>query len=267
MSTTSDRVIAGVRIPPRDARQADSLFGRLWLAIPDWLFQFAGAAAMLVWLGFEIPVYLRDFWNAGAYYQFADGTRWHLPWTRVLVDINILLIALAFVCRMPARTRARRASDVLLGLLGGWWPMIPFVTVAVVSYFDAFLSAEWKLFLQRPQLNAWQLFGGASLIMFGNAVDVLGYSTLFRSFSIVPEARSLKTTGLYRFVRHPVYLGQFFAQAGVWLVFAPAHWIWWSYFGVFVGLQLWRSKREDTVLEEAFGDDYRTWKQKTFWFV
>ncbi|MBI1311438.1 hypothetical protein GC176_09035 [bacterium] len=269
MSTEIVREVAGVSIPQqrRLRQQAESWFGRMWLAIPEWFVQLVGASAMFFWLATELPDYFRDFWRIGAYYQFTDGSRIDLPWTRVLVDLNILLIGLAFVCRRPARTRATRATDVILGLLGGWWPMLPFLTAGVIARFDPFAAAEWKLFVLSPQLSFTQLMCGASLVMLGNAIDVAGYLTLFRSFSVVPEARVLKTNGLYRFVRHPVYFGQLIAQAGVWFCFATQHWIWWSFYAGFVALQLWRSKREDSVLAAAFGEPCREWQRRTFWFV
>lgn len=268
MSTESVRKVAGVSIPSQTREcRSGSWFGRFWLAVPEWFFQLVGALAMFTWLATEVPLYFEDFWSIGAYYRFADGTRIDLPWTRVLVDLNILLIGLAFVCRRPARTRATRASDVVLGLIGGWWPVLPFMAVAVVAWMDPFAAAEWKLFVQAPRIGLIPLLTGSALITAGNLIDVSGYLTLFNSFSIVPEARDLKTTGLYRFVRHPVYFGQMIAQAGVWFCFAPAHWFWWAFYGVFVGLQLWRSRREDAVLREAFGEPCREWQRRTFWFV
>ncbi|NQV24096.1 MAG: hypothetical protein HQ518_06975 [Rhodopirellula sp.] len=267
MATDAPRMIAGVHIPDRPTEPTATRFSRLWLAMPEWWGQAAGAVAMFIWLGFELPAWYHNFWTMGAWYEFADGTRINLPWSRVLVDLNILLVGLAFVFRRPARIRSAQASEVLLSLLAGWWPLLPFLAVALVAWLDPLTAAEWKMFVQRPRLNFLQVVSGASLIIVGNSLDLSGYATLFRSFSVLPEARELKTTGLYRFVRHPVYLGQFASQAGVWLVFAPAHWIWWSFYAIFVFLQLWRTKREDAVLERAFGREYLHWKERTFWFV
>ncbi|MBU1647461.1 MAG: hypothetical protein KJ787_14105, partial [Gammaproteobacteria bacterium] len=108
---------------------------------------------------------------------------------------------------------------------------------------------------------------GAACVCAGNALDVWGYASLFRSVSIVAEARDLVVSGPYRLVRHPVYLGQIVAQAGVWLLFAPLHPVWISFFACFVAMQLYRGRVEDTVLERAFGERYRMWKDRTFWFV
>ena len=46
---------------------------------------------------------------------------------------------------------------------------------------------------------------------------------LGRCFGILPEARGLVTRGPYRFVRHPVYLGELGAVAGL-SIGAPSLW-------------------------------------------
>jgi protein-S-isoprenylcysteine O-methyltransferase Ste14 len=133
------------------------------------------------------------------------------------------------------------------------------------------IDENWKRsyfqFLWPDQITwVYALIGGL-LITLGNAIDVWGYFVLCRSFGIVPEARELKTNGPYRFVRHPVYLGQFLAQGGVWLFFARRHVVWVCLYVVFVALQLYRSKLEDRALEAAFGEEYKAYRRRTFWFV
>jgi protein-S-isoprenylcysteine O-methyltransferase Ste14 len=119
----------------------------------------------------------------------------------------------------------------------------------------------------KRQLSFATFASGTALVLVGNALDVWGYGKLFRSISIVPEARDLKVSGPYRFVRHPIYLGQMLAQAGVWLFFAQTHVVWIAFYACFVGMQLYRSRLEDRVLERAFGEPYLAWKRRTFWFV
>ena len=101
----------------------------------------------------------------------------------------------------------------------------------------------------------------------GFGIEVWGYAWLRRSLSIVPEPRVLYVTGPYRFIRHPIYFGQFIAQIGVWLIAARLHFVSVGILVLFIAMQLYRSKLEDGVLEEAFGEPYRAWKEKTFWFV
>jgi protein-S-isoprenylcysteine O-methyltransferase Ste14 len=81
--------------------------------------------------------------------------------------------------------------------------------------------------------------------------------------SLWPEARTLVTTGLYSRIRHPVYLFGTVASLAallalqVWPVFA---------IGVaLVPLTLVRAWREQKVLEAAFGERYRKYREQT-WF-
>ena len=45
----------------------------------------------------------------------------------------------------------------------------------------------------------------------GLIIMVIGLASLGRSFGIMPRARGLVQSGLYRWVRHPIYLGEFLA--------------------------------------------------------
>ena len=238
------------------------------MAVPDWVFRVIGFAFFFGYLAVRLQVYFyKDFWEVGPYYQFESGYRLALPWTRVLVDLTCLLIALSYVFRLPAKTRATRMSDIVIAMLGGFWPMLPFLAVAAIEFYDLRLANSISAYLMRREFELHHILVGASLIIAGNALDVWGYGTLFRSFSIVPEARALKVTGPYRFVRHPIYFGQIISQTGVWMFFANINEFSIAFLATFIVIQLYRSRLEDRVLEEAFGQEYAEWKQRTFWFV
>ena len=53
------------------------------------------------------------------------------------------------------------------------------------------------------------------LLLGGNALAVLVLLQLGRSFSIMAEARQLVTAGVYRWVRHPLYLAEELAVIGI----------------------------------------------------
>lgn len=53
------------------------------------------------------------------------------------------------------------------------------------------------------------------LIIGGTAFAVWATLSLARSISIMPEARRLVTSGPYAFIRHPLYLGEFFVLLGI----------------------------------------------------
>ena len=95
------------------------------------------------------------------------------------------------------------------------------------------------------------------LVLAGNFVALASYVWLLasvlalgRCFGILPEARGLVTRGPYRFVRHPVYLGELGAVFGF-VVSAPTLWN----IGVLVAFcvaQAVRMRLEERVLGREF---------------
>jgi protein-S-isoprenylcysteine O-methyltransferase len=79
--------------------------------------------------------------------------------------------------------------------------------------------------------------------------------------SIASDHR-LIDSGPYRFVRHPSYTGSLMAMFGCALTFAN-----WAalllIFLSFFAINLWRIRIEEEALEEALGEDYRRYKQRT----
>ncbi len=264
--------------PPHDAEARDPTdpptetprgpLGRLWLALPDWSYRALGAAFCFGLVLFRARDYIvQDFWDLGPFYRFGDGRQFHVPAVRVLIDATFLLMAISFCFRVPPKSRAVRGREILPALIGAFWPMIPLAIEPALGWVSSSWQDAYHKVLWEETLSFNRMILGTALVLAGHAFDVWGYATLFRSFSIVPEARVLKVTGPYRLVRHPVYLGHMMAQAGVWLFYAQTRAAWIAFYLVFVALQLYRSKMEDRVLERAFGETYAVWKRKTFWFV
>lgn len=241
---------------------------RVWLGVPDWAFRLLGAAFFFGFFGWEIVDLVRaGFWESGVYYTLSDKGTIYVPWGRVLILLTYLLIASAFVFRLPPRSRADRPREIAIPLIAAFWPFLPWAIRAFLRSTGAEVAPAYQAFIFDAGLSYGRFCAGAACVCAGNALDVWGYAKLFRSVSIVAEARELIVSGPYRVVRHPVYLGQIIAQAGVWLFFAPLHFVWVSFLACFVAMQLYRGRVEDDVLERAFGERYRAWKDKTFWFV
>lgn len=80
------------------------------------------------------------------------------------------------------------------------------------------------------------------------------------SFSLLPQARRLVTTGPYRYVRHPIYLGGLLITLGeVWLRWSP---LVIALNVVFVAAQVVRLRYEEQVLERAF-PEYAAYRKRT----
>ncbi len=241
---------------------------RLWLAAPDWVFRVAGGVYFAAYFLSQAQKYWQTpFSQLGPYCIFPNGYRLQMPWVPVLVDLTFLLIALAFCFRIPPRTRVTNGWVISYTMLTGFAPLLPFWLSTFLGWWHPPWQQEYNAFLWRDVFT-WRMTLAYGVIMtIGFAIEVWGYAALQRSLSIVPEPRELKTTGPYRFVRHPIYFGQFFAQAGVWLIAARTHWVSLGIMATFVAMQLYRSKLEDRVLAESFGESCKEWQRRTFWFV
>jgi protein-S-isoprenylcysteine O-methyltransferase Ste14 len=84
------------------------------------------------------------------------------------------------------------------------------------------------------------------------------------SFAVRAEAKKLVTHGLYSKIRHPIYVFGGLAFVGEFV--ALGWYIWTAVFVIInLGTQYFRIKREQQVLTQAFGDEYRAYRAKT-WF-
>lgn len=83
------------------------------------------------------------------------------------------------------------------------------------------------------------------------------------SFSVKPQAKALVTRGIYSRIRNPIYTFGLLWIVG--LIFAVGHPAWLLILLALVPMQIVRAKREARVLEEKFGEEYRAYRDNT-WF-
>ena len=100
----------------------------------------------------------------------------------------------------------------------------------------------------------------AAFTLAGTALAFWSAWYLGHNFSLLPQARTLVTTGPYRFVRHPIYLGGLLITLGeVWLRFSALT------VGVniiFVVAQIVRLRYEEQILERTF-PEYAAYRART----
>lgn len=103
---------------------------------------------------------------------------------------------------------------------------------------------------------------GALICLFATSMVITARTQLGRSFSVRAKARRLVTTGLYRYLRNPIYIFGCFFFFGLALFFRS--WIPVVLLALLIPMQVKRARREAAVLEAAFGDEYRQYRARTW---
>jgi len=97
----------------------------------------------------------------------------------------------------------------------------------------------------------------------GLLIVVLGKLSLGRSFGLQPANRGIVSTGLYKVVRHPIYLGYLFTHAGFVLA-NPAGWNLFVIAAADLAL-MFRAVREERTLVKD--EAYRAYTTRVRWRV
>ena len=127
-----------------------------------------------------VGVVMALLWGAFAYRHmiaFYNTTQW----IYLVVCTSESLCAAFFVFRSVPKTVSADPLDWLFAIAGTFLPL--------------FLApAPWGI-----------LPNAKFLVFFGSVMQIGGLLSLNRSFALVAARRELKTGGMYRFVRHPLY--------------------------------------------------------------
>ncbi|PIQ96312.1 MAG: hypothetical protein COV67_10160 [Nitrospinae bacterium CG11_big_fil_rev_8_21_14_0_20_56_8] len=114
-------------------------------------------------------------------------------------------------------------------------------------------------------------FGFTPLIYFGLAIGAAGMLlwigamfSLGPRLAVLPGASDLVTRGVYRYLRHPLYVGIVLALLGLFLACGSIFGLAFLVLGV-VPLNVARARWEDRALQEQFGEAYATYRRRT-WF-
>jgi len=124
------------------------------------------------------------------------------------------------------------------------------------------LALFWFLITWSGPWN-WGRYLGTVSVVVGAGFIVVARLQLGKSFSLAPKAKKLVTAGVYSKIRNPIYVfGSLLFAGFILIVQRPILWI---LLIVLVIAQSIRAHREARVLEDAFGDEYREYRRKT-WF-
>ncbi len=169
-----------------------------------------------------------------------------------------------FIIRYPHTRRSRRTAKarvvgrtserILLAISTCGLGILP----AIYVFFGIFKFADYPV-------RIWQPWAG--LLVFAIALWTFRrtHSELGRNWSVTLEVRanhSLITDGIYRYIRHPMYTA-FWLWALAQALLLP-NWV--AGFAGIVGfgtLYLFRVGREEEMMLETFGDQYREYMKRT----
>ncbi|HWC99591.1 MAG TPA: methyltransferase [Candidatus Sulfopaludibacter sp.] len=128
-------------------------------------------------------------------------------------------------------------------------------------FFDviAFLIMAAVLWVTMPASP--RFYAGMALTAVSFVFWIVARLQLGASFAIAARAHKLVTTGLYSRFRNPVYLFAQIAYLGLAIAWGRA--VGYIVLVVMAIGQWTRAKKEEAVLERAFGDEYRSYKSRT----
>jgi protein-S-isoprenylcysteine O-methyltransferase Ste14 len=160
---------------------------------------------------------------------------------RASVIAYLVVIAATVVLRTRPVRKARGIEPRISALIG------TFLLTAVVVF---------------PRRDLSMIAGVMSVLLTlsGSAFAVVVLTQLRESFSIMAEARRLVTAGIYRLVRHPLYLAEEIAAIGIVMQFFSP----WTalILAVQIGFQLRRMRNEEVILSAIF-PEYLAYCKKT----
>jgi protein-S-isoprenylcysteine O-methyltransferase Ste14 len=160
---------------------------------------------------------------------------------RLSMITYLVILAATLVIRSPPKARARGVEPRVSAWIG------TFLITAVVLF-------------PRHDLPPAASCVSTLLVLVGDSIAAIVLIQLGGSFSVMAEARQLAVSGVYRFVRHPLYLAEEVATIGGVMQFLST----WTAILVTVQIicQFRRMRNEEVVLMEIF-PEYSSYKEKT----
>jgi protein-S-isoprenylcysteine O-methyltransferase Ste14 len=213
--------------------------GRLEALRRTKLYDLFAAAPVIAWFAFSMAQMLPSLTQRVALViTFVQTDPSVLPATlvfRTLSEVSTLAFFALSVVMYTVRTIPQRSTT-------GIYPRL----AAVVGTFSSL-----GFLLLPPQELSYGLYVVSLLLLLAGIIFAMcALIFLGRSISLLPEARRLVTGGPYALVRHPLYLGEMVAIAGIALQHLSA---WALLLLVLIwALQLQRMRYEEQVLSQSF---------------
>jgi len=164
-----------------------------------------------------------------------------------LITFQYCIFVISYLTRYEAKERAQNFVEVIFPFICAGMPFA--------------LIADYP-FRPETQYIASLKIVSTSLVIGGTLVVIAGIAYLRKSFSIMIEVREPVLHGIYRFTRHPMYLGSMITALGTLF----QNWALWNLF-VFVFFcmcQIYRATTEEAKIMRVF-PQYRGYALQVGW--
>lgn len=143
-------------------------------------------------------------------------------------------------------------------------PLVYLPSLGMIGLPAVYILTPWLSFADYilPLWAGWVgtvVYAAAFVLLWRSHADL---AVAFSPIAEITGGQQLVTDGVYRFIRHPMYAAHF-----LWALAQPLLlWNWIAGFSMlvtFLPLYLARVSKEEAMMEEAFGDAYRSYKHRT----
>jgi protein-S-isoprenylcysteine O-methyltransferase Ste14 len=162
--------------------------------------------------------------------------------------------------------RSAMRKDLLGFALPGLCVWVLEVNFCARDGLTGFWDTIWDLVKQPQNLFTFPVHSiiGMALVIIGLTAMIVGQATLWRNYSgflIIRKDHQLITHGIYRFSRHPIYLGFIVVASGLPVYSASLYGLLASL--VLIPIILNRIRIEEKLLTEEFQEAYQKYKETT----
>jgi protein-S-isoprenylcysteine O-methyltransferase Ste14 len=208
-------------------------------AKPRWIIDRRVAAGLFVAITLGLPVHAAQM--LGEALDEPALRAWLLFGDAALKTLVLVAFAVFIYRRKPSRRPARSPR-------------------AFIACAAAIVPA---MFLASPGADAaiWAVVVGEGIVIAAVGFTLASVLCLGTCFGVLPEVRGLVTRGPYRWVRHPVYLGEIVALAG--FVVASQRPVNILLLAVFCAAQMARLRLEEAALLAEFPVEYGAFAART----
>ncbi|MBW2061518.1 MAG: hypothetical protein JRI95_08155 [Deltaproteobacteria bacterium] len=189
-------------------------------------------------------------WTGGVFFTLWIGQRYYFHYRPTflwwLITFQFVLFVVAYLSRHKALQHARGFREIVF----------PFICAAMPFALENYPIKPKGVAL--TQLEPFSI----GLMTLGTLFIITGIFYLRRSFSIMAEVREPVFSGIYRWSRHPMYLGSIFSSLGILLNYY--HILNVCIFGVFCIFQIYRASLEEKKIMAVF-PEYGRYASRVGW--